>query len=232
MSQLVLERVENHRGLDQLVQCVQRGTPLSGLSRWLDKALLQVEHDESLDPHISDDFVSIIEATSEAHTAGLATAPYLQLLAELHRKSHQAPSLQSQWAQKRADFADQDIETDMWVDFLDALELAKEGDTDSCYDWLSEQEECFLAVWSEYEGQSILDSEITSESALGHAYLRDGVETWLEAIAMLKDSLEIGQPDLDTVKAKAREAQCYLVAVQLLEEKVQADRQFYFSHHN
>ena len=154
-----------------------------------------------------------------------------QVVFEIVQVSAQSPrsnTLVEQWNERRRNFTEADLHTELWEDFHDALACFAEGDADSVHEWLDEQESIFLAAWEQYEDLSIVSTEITKESVLCHLYLRDGVENWLEAMAGLRESLESKVSVSQEVLQFARIGQGYLIAVQMLETQIDQERDYNF----
>jgi hypothetical protein len=232
MATLVLEQNHELDGLDQLVRCINRGTQILHVEPWISRALFQVEQDDTLDPRSSDQLAEILTDAHEAHLEGLSTEAHFQLLCDIYDRGRRGHGLKDQWMHKKDSLTEADISTELWVDFRDVLNCLEEHDFDSAQAWIEETETRFLAIWEDYEGFDILEKEITNESVLGHHFLRDGVECWLEALAMLSELPEGDSTSLPEICRKAAEGQRLLVLVQHLEESVQADRDFYFARLN
>ena len=64
----------------------------------------------------------------------------------------------------------------------------------------------------------MLPEEVTTESVLGHRYLSQGIEGWLEALAEFRSTLKTGV-DRQAVLARAEAAQRLLMVVQLEQQE-------------
>ena len=127
--------------------------------------------------------------------------------------------LEQQWRDRAATLGTAQLETPLWLDLWAALEAVAMGRTRAVSRWVELAEESFLSVWEEYEAGDLLESEITAESVLGHLLLREGIEDWLDALALLRDGLECSDIHRDDILRLAESGQRLLIAVQLFEEE-------------
>ncbi len=230
MSTLLIEKNTTSRGLDLLISQLTTGETADWRS-WYQAALEQLEIDDSLDPQTTD---RLMDALLDAETAlqeGRSEEPSLQRVVDLYTQGRQGSRLQSSWLRRAEALANEDLETETWIDLQEALELLQQGDVESTESWLEETTANLIAVWHEYENLSILDEEITCETVLGHRFLRDGVEFWLEALDLLKEGLTENF-DSQTILDRARQGQRRLVLLQIIEEENALARERYFANWN
>lgn len=130
-----------------------------------------------------------------------------------------ARGIESQWRERAATLGLAQLETPLWTDLGLALEAVSAGRKQAVLRWVDLAEESFISVWEGYESGDVLESEITAESVLGHTLLSEGIENWLDALALLRDGLECGTIERDEILELAESGQRLLIAVQLFEEE-------------
>lgn len=135
--------------------------------------------------------------------------------------------LETTYRERAAALLDEELDTELWVDLHDAVDLAMAGDFDSALDWLEETQARFQSVWNSYETNTcVYEDEITAESVIGHSLLKEGVGHWLAALELL------GEGDLEEVLVRAEFGQRLLVLVQILEEEAAAAEERFFLNWN
>lgn len=71
-----------------------------------------------------------------------------------------------------------------------AFRAARMGRKELIEEWLPQIEGRFLEAAERYETLTIVESEVTVESVLAHGLLIEGIDGWLEALAMFRDGLD------------------------------------------
>lgn len=130
-------------------------------------------------------------------------------------------SLEATWRERADSLAPSQLEGSLWSDLHKALKAACEGRCSLAARWVDSVEEHFLAIWDSYEESDIWESEITSESVLGHRLLQEGVEAWLSALCTFRTALDRGRIVPQAVLEDAEIGQRLLIAVQLREAETQ-----------
>lgn len=207
------------RGLDALVRQLETAGFFSlGLNwaDWFGAAAEQLETDDSLDAHLTDELAEQLAEAEEAIRGGWNAAPALGQLVSLYHRAQAARPLEQVWREKAAGLGLVQLETRTWEDLHKALDAAAAGRHALVARWIDGTEEAFLATWEGYESSDVLEEEITAETVLGHHLLREGVESWLEALAAFRDTLESGV-DRAGVLALAEAGQRLLLVVQIAE---------------
>lgn len=120
-------------------------------------------------------------------------------------------TLEDRWRRTAANLTAGDLESGTWRDLHRALHAESVGRRDLVLRWLDQTEATILAAWEGYDSTTVLAEEVTAESALGHHLLREGAEYWLDALAILRETL--GQVDREEVLKQAEEGQRLLMAL-------------------
>jgi hypothetical protein len=230
MNALVLDRVTSeNQGLDKLVCLVRRGTQITSLEPWIESAYRQLEMDDDIDCGKTDELLDLLEQAQELTARGLSPQSPLQALCKLYSPD---TSLESVWAERAESLSEQDLESDTWVEFLLVLEAAGEQDWESVQDWVDETAQLYLSVWHEYEQISIVPTEVTQESILGHQHLKEGVCHWLGALRLLQDGIKKGCLDLCRIRDEAEKGQRLLIVTQIMEQENSQNERFYYGNWN
>jgi hypothetical protein len=222
MSLTLTQTITTNRGLDALVGQLESGGVFSlGLSwqTWFQNAAEQLELDDSIDPRLTDELAETLAEAEEAITSGRNSAPALNRLVSLYHRNQEGKPLEQRWREKAAGLGLVQLETRTWDDLHKALDAAEAGRLSLVGRWIDKVEETFLATWDGYEQSDVLEEEITAESVLGHRLLREGVEAWLEALALFRDTL--GNLDRAGILALAEEGQRLLIVVQVIQREAQ-----------
>lgn len=226
---LVIEEVKSEsKGLDNLIKLVQRGTRIASLTPWLEAAYEQLEKDDSIDPQRADELADILDEAEHAASTKDLNAQ-LRRLCEVYL---QVPPLEQVWLAKARNLSQEELLTETWLELHQAVEAAHMGNVKLAQEWVTDLSELYLDVWKGYETTTVLEAEITQESALGHQFLQGGVESWLEALAAFQSELESASPDYSRVFEPAEWGQRLLLVVQAIEEENRRNAEFYFSHLN
>ena len=130
-----------------------------------------------------------------------------------------AITLEDRWRRTAADLTMEELNSGTWRDLHRAFQAEAAGRHDLVVRWLEQTEATILAAWEGYDATTVLEDEVTAESVLGHQLLREGAESWLDALEMLREGL--GQSDREAVLERAEEGQRLLVAL----GKVQQDQE-------
>ena len=144
----------------------------------------------------------------------------------------QRQDLEEQWLARADHLTCLDLKTEVFSDLHLALEAAKDGRKALVIRWLDHTEARFISIWEQYESGDVLEEEVTVESVLGHRFLLEGVEGWLDALGTFREELEIGEVNADDILECAEYAQRRLVLLQLLEQEAEEALQRYFACYN
>ena len=88
---------------------------------------------------------------------------------------------------------------------------------------LREMETIIEAAWEPYAQSSVVNSEVTSESVLGHKLLSEGLQSWLTALDMIRAALEEDvETDWQQVLDAAPEGNRLLIVVQKFSQRLQS----------
>lgn len=96
-----------------------------------------------------------------------------------------------------------------------------EGDDGPLLDALETMSEVIEQAYRPYREATVLDSEVTAESYVGHVLLREGIEHWLCALELLREEDDSGDTDWSEALGEAELGNRLLVAVQFFNEKIQ-----------
>ena len=212
----------NSKGLDALVRQLESGGVVSlgaGWQHWFYAAATQLESDDTIDAHLTDELAETLSEAEDAITDGYDCGPALRRLVSLYYRNQQNKPLETLWREKAAALGAVQLDTPTWDDLHKALDAADAGRLSLVARWIDKVEETFLAAWEGYEGSDILEDEVTAESVLGHRLLREGIEGWLEALADFRQTL--GAVDSRDILAKAEAGQRLLLVVQVIEQEAQ-----------
>lgn len=221
MSLTLIENRTN-AGLEALVRQLEEGgagSLGSGWQAWFEAAAEQLETDDSIDARLTDEFAETLAEAEAALLGGWNSGPALNRLVSLYYRNLHSKPLEQRWRARAEGLGMVQLETRSWLDLHKALDAAVAGRLGLVRKWIDNVEATFLAAWESYEGSDILEAEVTIESVLGHRLLREGVEGWLEALAIFRDSL--GQVDRAAILAKAEIGQRLLIVVQVIEQEAQ-----------
>lgn len=144
----------------------------------------------------------------------------------------QRQDLEEQWLERADNLTCSDIDTELFSDLRLALEAARGGRIALVVRWLDQTEARFISIWEEYESGDVLEEEVTAESVLGHRFLLEGVEGWLDALGTFREELETGAVNAEDILECAEYAQRRLVLLQLLEKEAEEALQRYFVCYN
>lgn len=230
MNTVVLEKTTaGTQGLDLIASLVRRGTRITTLDPWIESAFNQLETDDSISCETTDQLADLLEHAQELTAQGLSPVAPLQTLCRIYYPQH---CLETVWAQCADDLTEEDLDSETWQEFAWALDALTEQDWETARDWVEEMADLYIGVWNEYEDMSILPSEVTQESVLGHKYLKQGVAHWLQALQLIQDGIDKGRLDLCRIKGEAESGQRLLLTVQIMEQEQQNNEKFYFANWN
>lgn len=139
----------------------------------------------------------------------------MNILSSTH--SSQAARLKAQWRQEMESLSDRELVSPLSRDLDRALEAYKQGRVALVSEWLRLTVAKFLTASEDYQSMRLQPAEVTTESVLGHRYLLDGIDYWLEALSLFQEGLE-GEIDLVAIKEFAREGMKRLKFVESLRE--------------
>lgn len=230
---LTLNARPTHNGLEALVNQLEKGGLFSlsgGWQAWFEAAALQLENDDSLDAHLTDQMADALGEAEECIGAGRNALPALNRLISLYHRGQSQLSLEEKWLKKAQGLGLAQLDTPTWNDLHLALDAAQAGRASVVLRWVEMVEEKFISTWESYEASDVLECEITTESVLGHRFLREGSELWLEALGQLKESLLSGAAlDRSAILAQAEAGQRLLVLMQVLEAEAEQALNRFFS---
>lgn len=205
-------------GLEALVEQIQAGGMASIMvswRSWFERAARQLETDDSLDARLTDAIAEKLAEAEEALELGRDGSSSLRNLANLYRQER---SLENRWARRAKSLSPAQLQTVTFKDLQKALDAASKKRFKLVKAWLDRVEQRLFSTWERYESSVVLPEEVTTESVLGHRYLSQGIEGWLEALAEFRATLETGV-DRESVLSRAEAAQRLLLAVQLEQEQ-------------
>ena len=226
--------VIRHLGMDHLISQYRRLGPESfgsDFPRRLEEAALQLEHDTQWDAHLTDLLaVALTEAAEEFADNGSAESA-LARLAFLYTHGKAAQDLEENWRARMESLPLEALESNLTRDLGKALKAAAKGKTALVSGWLEQTETRILGIAERYETLTITSEEVTTESVLGHRLLQEGIEGWLEALALFRDGIE---SELDEVQVKelAWQAQKRLKFVESLRHRREGAHRKYFVNYN
>lgn len=102
-----------------------------------------------------------------------------------------------------------------------ALQDWDEGLVQPLCDYLDSKRQLLEEAWTRYERTPVLCSEITAETIVGHRLLQESIDLWLQALDLVEQATETGQPFSDAL-ALAERGNRLLVAVERLNERTQS----------
>ncbi len=220
---LTLEDVCITNGLDRLIEHLARTTQATpvfhGWEKWIAPALRQLELDDSFDAATTDGMVDALLEAEEAFEEGLCVETPLRSLVSLYLDDRKEETLESRWRAIAANLTRDELASDLWEGLQGALKSYTLGHNTKVLGWLESTENSFLQVWSEYESLEIIDEEITAESILFHHFLKEGIESWLEALVAFREFLT-GQASVHKILTNAEQGQRMLMAVTIIEKSI------------
>jgi hypothetical protein len=223
--------IASSNGLTALVNQLQSGGMYSlgaAWRNWFEAAAEQLENDDSLDARLTDEMADALGEAEAAICEGRNSLPALNRLVSLYHRGQAELSLEAKWTKKAQMLGLAQLESPIWNDLHSALDAAEAGKVAPVARWIEMVEERFIATWESYEAGDVLENEVTTESVLGHRFLRDGAELWLSALGQFKDSLA-GGLDRGSILAQAEEGQRLLVVMQILEQEADEALDRFFS---
>lgn len=122
-----------------------------------------------------------------------------------------AATLEDHWRRTAAELTATELNSGTWRELHRAFQAESVGRCDLVLRWLEQTEATIMTAWEGYDATTVLEEEVTAESALGHQLLREGAELWLDALGILRDSL--GQSDREAILERAEEGQRLLIAL-------------------
>ena len=210
-------------GLEALVQRLQVGGMASitaSWQSWFERAAWQLENDDSLDVRLSDAIAEKLAEASEALERGYDGSSSLHGLVSLYQ---QGQSVESRWSRRAQGLTWDQLQTVTFKDLQKALDAAEKKSFKLVRAWLDRVEQRLFSTWESYETSVVLPDEVTTESVLGHRYLSQGIEGWLEALAELRETLESGV-DRVSVLGRAEAAQRFLLTMQIEQDQAPTKR--------
>ena len=222
------------RGMDRLVSQYRRlGAESFGanLTAQLKQAAIQLEQDPKWNARLTDLMaIALSEAAEEYRETGSAQAS-LERLNFLYTHGKAAQDLEDEWTLRMNALPKENLESTLTSDLERALVAAQNGRTNLVTRWVEHTEERILQVAASYESLSISTDEVTTESVLSHRLLLEGIEYWLEALALFQEGLE-GGLDVEQVRSLAWQGQRRLKFVESLKAEEQQIQRRYFVHFN
>lgn len=201
-------------GLDRLVTHLSSTGRTEGWFQWYYSALEQLESDDAWDPRLSDLMVEVLSQAETAYQQDEDPEEHLAYLVELYLKGREEALLVARLRQQAEDLSEEELQTETWLDFQEALDCLRSGDRDSAEEWIGEMQEVFEAVWQDcqrFERVGTLDT-IAVQVAL-----KDGVGYWLDALRLFKKGLTDFSVHAE-VRSKAKKGHSLLVIVRRIED--------------
>jgi hypothetical protein len=186
-----------------------------------------LEADDSWGDRLTDALAEVLAQIEEDYQRqGHADEAFAQLQF-LYSHGRIAQDLEFEWKTRMASFKPEELQSGLWVDLVRAVKHARKGNKEIVRGWLCRTERRILATMEQYEHLSITHSEITTETVLAHNFLNTGVESWLEALALLDSALD--QPEFcwEAVFDRAQKGQRHLMAVSLLNRQIASKENFF-----
>lgn len=211
--------LEKTNGLDQLVQEIESGktrSVLSSWTTWFERAVRQLEEDDSIDARFTDVLAESLEEIDAALAEGFGVEFALKSFVSLYHRHEKAVSVESRWRRRISELGRVQIETGLWLDLEAALEAAAGGQTIRVAHWLKQMRAKFQNAWDSYQDSDILICEVTEESQTGHRLLGEGIQAWIRAFEKFHQGLD-GTVDKKAVRAEAEQGQRLLVGLQVIQ---------------
>ncbi len=201
-------------GLDRLVMHISSSGRTEGWFRWYSASLVQLESDDAWDPRLSDLMVEVLTQAEAAYRDGTDQEEHLAYLVELYLKGREEALLVARLRQQAEELRNEELYTETWLDFQEALDCVAHGDRESAEEWLYEMEEVFQTVWEDCQK---FERVGTLETIAVQVALRDGVGYWLDALKLFRRGLSDFSVHRE-VQAKAKKGQALLVIVKRIED--------------
>lgn len=214
MLELITEK--RNENLGKLLGMLPSGT-LSNFEGWLERVYDALEADCQLDAGSVDLMAEILEDIRFAVSEGVDPSSSFDRLLEVYKS---AMSPERRWSIRRDCLTEEEIQTELWEDFQDAVALCESGDLESAECWAEEADENFARAWDQYSRMSIIEEEVALESCLGHRFLREGIEAWRAALQALRAAIAEGVERTTEMWNLARQGQKSLIIVQMLEDEL------------
>ena len=216
---LLVKQTAPAKDLTKLVRQIQKGGIASlgsEWSNWLEGAMSQLETDDSIEVHRSDELAEILSEMEEALASGIdASKAADRLLAVLAE-----PTLEERWRTRAENLSVSELHTTLWSDLQRAMVAVETGKFQVVSRWIDLVEQRMISRWESYEQTELLEEEITAETVAGHRLLCDGMESWLGALSELKFGLQNGAVNRRSVLEKAEAGQRLLVILKVIQEEM------------
>lgn len=126
--------------------------------------------------------------------------------------------LEAELREIAAGIAEEQWNTESYQEFSEAVTVFLEGGSEEpLWAVVEKMDEILEQSRQRYCATDVLPKEITTESAVAHKILLDGIANWVEALEQVRD----GDPDWDEVLAYAETGNRLLVAVQIFNQRLQ-----------
>jgi hypothetical protein len=113
--------------------------------------------------------------------------------------------------------------TESYLQLQNAVEAYLDGgDEDQLWQVVNELEKILEESQTDYESSRVLPREITTESAVAHRLLIEGMELWREALTLLQDGDPEVEPDWEGILHTSELGNRLLVAVQIFNSRLQS----------
>ncbi len=211
--------LDKTNGLDQLVIEIEKGkigSVLSSWTIWLERAVLQLEEDDSIDARFTDALAESLEEIDAALAEGFGVEVAVKGLVSLYHRHETALSVESRWRRRISELGRVQLETGLWLDIEAALEAVAAGETVRVARWLDQVRAKFQNAWARYLDSDILLCEVSEESQAGHRLLGEGIQAWIRAFELFRSGLTKGV-DREAVRAEAEHGQRLLVGLQVIQ---------------
>lgn len=214
-----------HRGLDRLIREYRKNGACGFEDTLLDaleSAALQLASDDSWDDEITNRMASLLLAAKEEYQLSGFAPRALEHLDSMYSNGREVQKIRNQWhswVESTPISVPESVSTRELELAFRALRL---GRWELVEDWLPEIEGRFLEAAEEYEALTIVENEVTAESVLGHRLLVEGIDGWLEALALLREGLE-STIDESEIRQIAHQAQKKLLFVATLGGRASSD---------
>lgn len=186
---------------------------------WLKDAGLQLERDVKWDAKLTDFMASALQQAQAEFGRGGVAPMALERLNFLYTHGKAAQDLEAAWTTRCNGLTQAELQSPLFNDLERAFSAYRNGRRELVEKWLNQTEERFLRATARYEELVITPREVTTESVLGHRFLQEGADLWLEALALFRDGVEQDRVDESEVKEKALAGQRRLRFVSSLKNR-------------
>ncbi len=204
-------------GFEQLIGLLSRGVEPYDLESYLEPAVTELEVGDRFSSEVTEELIELLLCAQEEMEGERSPEKTLAKVMLVYEGATRV-GLEEVWRERAAALEPERLVTESWLGLKTAVETARAGHGHAVIHWIDRMEALCLQTWNDYQSLKLLQEEITRESVLGHLFLQEGLEHWLEALATLREYCAMPKVAVEQkVWEKAEEGQRLLLALQMVE---------------